>query len=467
MASISKLLITAFLCLNVLNTSAQIGIGTLTPHKSSILDVSSTKKGFLPPRLTKAKRDAIVNAAEGLMLYCTDCCDDYPVISFYNGSEWKNIPNCPDPAPPTVDDIVKKSAKVSLNSDYFATVIGDDGNLYSWGNETRSGYRAMGTGILNYSNKKPLPIVNPTNIKFSQVSTGHHGLAIALSSEGYVYGAGLTNRGAGNLNDPSTFKKIVLTGTDPKARLIGVSEGGVVCIGQNDKSYIWGYGDGNSLNYFGAWNSIKPVERPLPTNVASTDVIAIGGSFHFVTIATENKIYFTGSTNLGISAKGQWFEHPAVFNKIKSLKVGRDIIIIEDKDGIHSVVNHLNKQTINTTVIPEKINNVVSNGSQKAVFAVTDTKIYYSINPTTMIGATSINAPAGYKIIGFAPAKILDTWCLVLLEDLQTGDYAYYGFNTTNDTNLGNNYICNFSYNSMIPLGLDLSALPTDVKLTW
>lgn len=463
MASISKLLFAVFLCLNVFKLSAQIGIGTKNPHSSSILDVTSTKKGFLPPRLTKEQRDDIDNPATGLMLYCTDCCDDFPVISFYNGTMWKEIPSCPV-QPPTIDDIVKKSAKVSLNSDRFATVIGDDGNLYSWGSETQSSYRAMGTGILASSYRKPLPIVNSDNIKFSQVSTGHHGVAIALSNEGYVYGAGLTNRGAGNLNDPSVFTKILLTGTDPKARLIGVSEGGVVCIGQNNKSYVWGYGNGGSSNYFGAWNSIKPVERPLPTNVTSPDVIAIGGSFHFVAIATNNKVYFTGYTDFGITARGQWFTHPADFNNIKSLKVGRDIIIVEDENGYHSIVNQTNKTTIDTTAISENINDIVANGSQRAVFVVTDTKIYHKINPTNMNNANVVNVPNGYKIIGFAPVKILQNWNLVLLENLTTGDYEYYGFASGNSVNTS---VGNFTLNSMTSLGLDLSALPSGVKLTW
>lgn len=38
-----------------------------------MLDVKSTEKGFLPPRMTIAQRDAIVSPAEGLMVICIDC----------------------------------------------------------------------------------------------------------------------------------------------------------------------------------------------------------------------------------------------------------------------------------------------------------------------------------------------------------------------------------------------------------
>jgi hypothetical protein len=41
-------------------------------HSSAMLEVKSTNKGFLPPRMTEAERDAIANPATGLILYQTD-----------------------------------------------------------------------------------------------------------------------------------------------------------------------------------------------------------------------------------------------------------------------------------------------------------------------------------------------------------------------------------------------------------
>ncbi|MES2747893.1 MAG: hypothetical protein V4648_05920 [Bacteroidota bacterium] len=58
-----------FLC--VYTSNAQVGIGTTTPHDSSLLDVTSTTKGFLTPRMTTAQRVAIALPADGLLVYDT------------------------------------------------------------------------------------------------------------------------------------------------------------------------------------------------------------------------------------------------------------------------------------------------------------------------------------------------------------------------------------------------------------
>jgi hypothetical protein len=55
----------------VIEGNGSVGIGT-TPDASAILDVDSTTKGFLPPRMTGAQAEAIASPAEGLLVYATD-----------------------------------------------------------------------------------------------------------------------------------------------------------------------------------------------------------------------------------------------------------------------------------------------------------------------------------------------------------------------------------------------------------
>lgn len=68
---------------------AQIGIGTTNPAPSSILELSSSTKGFLPPRMTNAEYNAINQPAEGLVIYCTDCTKKGLLI--YNGISWSPL----------------------------------------------------------------------------------------------------------------------------------------------------------------------------------------------------------------------------------------------------------------------------------------------------------------------------------------------------------------------------------------
>lgn len=61
-----------FTGLNALN--AQVGIGTPTPDNSAVLELQSTGKGFLPPRLTESERDNNISTpAKGLIIVQYNC----------------------------------------------------------------------------------------------------------------------------------------------------------------------------------------------------------------------------------------------------------------------------------------------------------------------------------------------------------------------------------------------------------
>ena len=76
---------------SVISGNAQnVGIGTTTPDPSAKLEVQSTNSGFLPPRMTFAQRNAIVNPAAGLLIWCTDC-DSSGQVQVFNGTRWSNM----------------------------------------------------------------------------------------------------------------------------------------------------------------------------------------------------------------------------------------------------------------------------------------------------------------------------------------------------------------------------------------
>src|SRR5690606_32643976 len=66
---------------------SQVGIGTLTPDASAMLDVASTTQGLLTPRMTSVERTAISNPANGLLVYDTS----ENAFYFYKSSTWTKL----------------------------------------------------------------------------------------------------------------------------------------------------------------------------------------------------------------------------------------------------------------------------------------------------------------------------------------------------------------------------------------
>src|SRR5688572_20582907 len=58
-----------------------------TAATSAMLDVKSTTKGFMMPRVTSAQRTAIASPALGLLVFDTET----KTIWAYDGASWKNL----------------------------------------------------------------------------------------------------------------------------------------------------------------------------------------------------------------------------------------------------------------------------------------------------------------------------------------------------------------------------------------
>ena len=85
------LLFTCGLILTAVSVFSQnIGINTTgaQPNSSAMLDVSSTSKGILIPRMTASQKNAIASPATGLQIYQTDGTVGF---YYYNGNAWMQL----------------------------------------------------------------------------------------------------------------------------------------------------------------------------------------------------------------------------------------------------------------------------------------------------------------------------------------------------------------------------------------
>jgi len=89
MKTINVILITLFLACST-SVFAQMAVNTdgTSANTSAMLDVKSSDKGFLAPRMIATERAAISSPAAGLLVYQTDAPAGY---YYYNGSAWTQL----------------------------------------------------------------------------------------------------------------------------------------------------------------------------------------------------------------------------------------------------------------------------------------------------------------------------------------------------------------------------------------
>jgi len=112
-----------------ISLNAQTGIGTTTPNASAKLDVASTDKGILIPRMTETQRDAIASPANGLLIYQTDSLPGFYVNRGANGvKDWIRVSS----------DWTKNGTNISTTDNISTT-----GNLIGSSASTLSGFGAQ------------------------------------------------------------------------------------------------------------------------------------------------------------------------------------------------------------------------------------------------------------------------------------------------------------------------------------
>ena len=113
----------------------KIGDNTMTIAASAVLELESTTKGFLPPRMTIAQRN-LISPTTGLMVYCTNCgANGEP--QYYNGVQWVNMTGAGGAVSTTV---TSPTGRVWMDRNLGASQVATSstdaaayGSLFQWG----------------------------------------------------------------------------------------------------------------------------------------------------------------------------------------------------------------------------------------------------------------------------------------------------------------------------------------------
>jgi hypothetical protein len=175
---------------SLISYSQNVGIGTNAPVASAALEVKDTTRGFLPPRMTYAQRNAIVNPAQGLIIYCTNCGINGEVQVF-NSTEWVNIIGGLASNPVNLPSISTQSiTNITINSAVSGGIISSNGNLpilskgVCWSTSLNPTINLStktndGSGLTSFTS-------NLTNLSSG---TAYHLRAYATNALGTAYGA--------------------------------------------------------------------------------------------------------------------------------------------------------------------------------------------------------------------------------------------------------------------------------------
>jgi hypothetical protein len=254
------ILLGLFFCITATKLNAQTGIGTTSPNASAKLDVYSTDKGFLPPRVTLTSASLaspITLPAEGLLVYNLGSTGLQAGYYYWNGTNWATIATAS-----SAGNGVTSSDMVKLYSKAYSATTADS------------------------------TIANATGYKFTVPVSGRY--LFDFSSSGYVNQTSMT----------ITFK--VRQGTTDLATDAQTGNNNNVHVEYNGKLEV-NLQAGVTYNVYvtttgsrdaGDWDRVyyKMVSGNLPVTGQSVDYISVG-SINLTGVGGSQDLIF--STNFG------------------------------------------------------------------------------------------------------------------------------------------------------------------------
>lgn len=192
-----------------ITADGRIGIGTNAPQSSAAVEISSTTRGFLPPRMTATERDAIASPAEGLIVYVTTTSQEG--YWYYDGTRW-----LPLISTVSANSTIVTRYKTSDESVSNSNALQDDDHLFA---TLGAGEVWEVEGMLDFSSSSTTPDVafglsvpsgatfklsyhsndgSPTGFRAGVLSSGTASVEIPAGGSAVVFVRGIVIMGSGS-----------------------------------------------------------------------------------------------------------------------------------------------------------------------------------------------------------------------------------------------------------------------------
>lgn len=297
----SALIITAALITN-LPANAQVAINSdgSTPNASAMLDVVSTTKGVLIPRMTQAERTAISSPATGLLIFQTDNTPGF----YYNSGT---------PASPAWTILITSSSTlnyVDLTTPQTAAGAKIWSNLATF----NAGITSTGAAVnLNASSNFATNINTGTSTGAVNIANGATGGNV-ISIGNTVLATGITQRvGTGNYSldgvAGSTYS-IGASTTTGTITLGGTAQTGTITLGSSTGANILNIANGSGATTLNL------------ANVQTAGSINLGAAMTTGTITIGGTGLHTGAIGIGIGTGAQTLNFGTGGTGIKTINIG-------------------------------------------------------------------------------------------------------------------------------------------------
>lgn len=292
--------------------NAQVGIGTTSPDASAALDVSSTDKGFLMPRMTTAQRTAIATPANSLMVFDTDTNSQWIYVDAAWVESKAGVGKFIDGAAP---DIAYYPERVGIGLNTFSTVH----KLYVQGKKSADGtntavridaiYEGSGTSVSTYGIGAVARNNGTGTVAYAIGSQGiiqnpasSGGMTTAVGSYPQINNNGSMNYGSAMIAENYNNAGTMATGRGMDVGLINAS-GATIGTGSLASMYATNNGviSGDSYGLFIGGAGAGSVAGNSYALYLSTPFSNVGGNAFALYSDNLNSSYMAGNLGVGTS----------------------------------------------------------------------------------------------------------------------------------------------------------------------